>query len=102
MNARRSVIDWFVYCKFSFYHNSRVCTKREWSPHITCHNTGYWGRRLYDGVQEDAPLEPPLPLLVGAVLSGGAALGVALAHVAALQHEVVTVAEAVGVQPCNQ
>ena len=63
----------------------------------------YWvlgGRRLYDGVQEDVPLEPPLPLLVGAG-AGGAALGVALALVAALQHEVVTVAEAVGVQPCN-
>ena len=74
------------------------------SGHHTSHATilGTGGRRLYDGVQEDAPLEPPLPLLVGAVLSGGAALGVALAHVAALQHEVVTVAEAVGVQPCNQ
>ena len=62
---------------------------------------GTGGRWLYDGVQEDAPLEPPLPLLVGAVLAGGAALGVALAHVAALQHEVVPVADAVGVQPCR-
>lgn len=101
MNARRSVIDWFVYCKFCI---TTAASVQSVSGHHTSHATilGTGGRRLYDGVQEDAPLEPPLPLLVGAVLSGGAALGVALAHVAALQHEVVTVAEAVGVQPCNQ